>query len=214
MPTRDQRPARIFAGLAVLLAALLPAAVLPAGGFAPPGGDPPEQAGAPGETPLPAETPSGAIPQVLYDLALLPEPVARLRQEIIAAARTGDIDLLRPILAANGITPVFSFGGDTDAIGFWKEASGDGEGRELLAIMIEVFEAGFVRVKHDGRNEIYVWPYFAELPLDGLTAEQQVELYKLVTAQDVKDMEAFGAYNFYRAGITPDGQWQFFVAGD
>jgi hypothetical protein len=196
------------------LAVLLTVALLLGGAFAPTGGGSPGQSGAPGEAPFPAETESAALPQVLYDLALLPEPVARRRGEIIAAARTGDIDKLRPILAANGIMPVFSFGGDTDAIGFWKEVSGDGEGRELLAIMIEVFEAGFARVQDDVRNEIYVWPYFAEMPLDSLTAEQQVELYELVTAQDVKDMEAFGAYNFYRAGITPDGQWQFFVAGD
>jgi hypothetical protein len=27
-------------------------------------------------------------------------------------------------------------------------------------------------------------------------------------------MVAFGAYNFYRVGITPDGKLQFFVAGD
>ncbi|MDP2620377.1 MAG: hypothetical protein Q8P46_09400 [Hyphomicrobiales bacterium] len=153
-------------------------------------------------------------PEVIYDLSLLPAPVARLREQIIEAARSGDIERLRPILDGNGITPVFSFGGDTDAIQFWKDVSGDGEGRELLAIMIEVFEAGFVRVKHDGPSEIYVWPYFAEVPLSGLSPEQQVELYKLVTAQDVKDMEEFGAYIFYRAGITPDGQWQFFVAGD
>ena len=47
-----------------------------------------------------------------------------------------------------------------------------------------------------------------------LTPAQQVELYRLVTAQDVKDMREFGSYIFYRAGITPDGQWQYFVAGD
>jgi hypothetical protein len=153
-------------------------------------------------------------PEVLYDLSLLPAPVARLREQIIDAARTGDIEKLRPILEGNGITPVFSFGGDTDAIAFWKEVSGDGEGRELLAIMIEVFEAGFVHVNRDDKTDLYVWPYFAEVPLDSLTPAQKVELYELVTAQDVKDMEEFGAYIFYRAGISPDGQWQYFVAGD
>jgi len=209
LPTRNQLTALFFAGLAVLLPT-----VPPAGAFAPAGGETAAQAGAPAEAPLPTETQSAALPEVLYDLSLLPEPVARLRKEIIAAALTGDIDKLRPILKANGITPVFSLGGDTDAIRFWKDVSGDGEGREVLAIMIEVFEAGFVHIKHDGRDDIYVWPYFAELPLESLTAAQQVELYKLVTAQDVKDMEAFGAYIFYRAGITPDGQWQFFLAGD
>lgn len=153
-------------------------------------------------------------PKIQRDLSMLPAPVARLREQILEAARSGDIERLRPILQANGITPTFSFAGDDDAIAFWKEASGDGEGRELLAIMIEIFESGFVHSGAGTKNEIFIWPYFTEMPLDALTPEQEVELYELVTAQDVKDMREFGAYIFYRAGITPDGQWQFFVAGD
>jgi hypothetical protein len=35
-----------------------------------------------------------------------------------------------------------------------------------------------------------------------------------VTAGDFAEMEEGGNYNFYRVGITPDGQWKFFVAGD
>ena len=31
---------------------------------------------------------------------------------------------------------------------------------------------------------------------------------------DYDDMKSYGAYIFYRVGITPDGHWQFFVAGD
>jgi hypothetical protein len=27
-------------------------------------------------------------------------------------------------------------------------------------------------------------------------------------------MKNYGAYIFYRSGITPEGRWQFFVAGD
>lgn len=154
------------------------------------------------------------VPEILRDLSVLPAPVARLRDQILEAARSGDIERLRPILEANGLTPTFSFGGDADPITFWKEASGDGEGRELLAIMIEIFESGFVHTGAGTGDEIYVWPYFTHVPLESLTPAQEVELYKLVTAQDVKDMREFGAYIFYRAGITPDGQWQFFVAGD
>ena len=39
-------------------------------------------------------------------------------------------------------------------------------------------------------------------------------MLRLVTAGDFADMLEFGGYNFYRVGITPDGQWKFFVAGD
>ena len=34
------------------------------------------------------------------------------------------------------------------------------------------------------------------------------------TGGDYEDMKNFGAYIFYRAGITPDGRWRFFVSGD
>ena len=37
---------------------------------------------------------------------------------------------------------------------------------------------------------------------------------EIVTAGDFDDMKQFGAYIFYRVGITPAGQWTFFVAGD
>lgn len=211
---------RVFAAVAVVLLAVMPAGAaaerdaLPAQLAAQTNPTPAPGAPLPEQAQMPEKLKPDTPPDILYDLSLLPAPVARLREQIIEAARGGDIERLRPILEGNGVTPVFSFGGDTDAIKFWRENSGDGEGRELLAIMIEVFEAGFVRVNHDGKTDVYVWPYFAEVPLDQLTPAQQVELYELVTAQDVKDMEEFGAYIFYRAGITPDGQWQFFVAGD
>jgi hypothetical protein len=52
------------------------------------------------------------------------------------------------------------------------------------------------------------------VPLDRLTPPQRVELFKIVTAGDYEDMKSYGAYIFYRVGITPDGRWQFFVAGD
>lgn len=153
-------------------------------------------------------------PPVMYGTDTLPAPVKRLREQIIEAAHTGDIETLKPILEGNGITPTFSFGDGDDPIAFWREASGDGEGREILAIMVEVFEAGYVLIDRPGEKPIYIWPYFAQVPLEELTPAQQVELYKLVTAQDVVDMKEFGAYIFYRAGITADGQWQYFVAGD
>lgn len=154
------------------------------------------------------------LPTIEYDTSTLPAPVARLRQQLIDTARAGDIDGLKAIIEGNELVPKFSFDDESDPIAYWKEASGDGEGREILAIMLEVLQAGFVKVAHDPQDPIYVWPYFAEIPLAGLTPMQEVELYMLVTAQDRRDMEEFGAYNFFRLGIAEDGQWQYFIAGD
>jgi hypothetical protein len=157
---------------------------------------------------------TGPTPEILYDLERLPEPVRRMRQLIIDACKAGDIEALRPLLEGdeNG-TQISSGGGDIDRIAFLKEISGDGEGHEILAILIEVLEAGYVHLDPGEPEEIYLWPYFFAVPLENLTAPQRVELFKLVTAGDYEDMKAFGAYIFYRAGITPDGRWAFFLAG-
>ena len=85
---------------------------------------------------------------------------------------------------------------------------------EALSILITVLETAFVHVDVGTPQEIYLWPYFARLPLKALTPPQRVELFRIVTGADYRDMVEFGAYSFYRVGIAPDGTWQFFVAGD
>jgi hypothetical protein len=52
------------------------------------------------------------------------------------------------------------------------------------------------------------------MQIKNLSSTQKVELFRFVTGADFKDMLDFGAYNFYRLGISPDGTWQYFVAGD
>src|SRR5690606_36667650 len=127
-----------------------------------------------------------------------------------------DIEALRPLLATSSESPTqLSLGArDGDPIDFLREMSGDEEGHEILAILMEVLEAGYVHTEIGTENEIYLWPYFFAVPLETLTAPQRVELFRLVTAGDYEDMKNFGAYIFYRTGIRPDGSWAFFVAGD
>lgn len=171
----------------------------------------------PDEDADPADGPAAAeaIPNVEYDFSKLPTPVRRLREQLIDAAKTGDIERLRPIIEANPEPPVLTFGDENgDPIALLKSFSGDGEGREVLAILEEVLEAGYVHVDTGSDQELYVWPYFARYPLDRLTGPQLVELFRLITAGDYQDMQAFGAYIFYRVGITPDGALAYFVAGD
>lgn len=155
------------------------------------------------------------VPEIQRDNSKLPEPVQRMRKLIIDAARSGDIERLRPLLGTTNRSTQLSFG-DTpdDPIDFLRSLSGDGKGYEILAILLEVMESAYVEVSPDTSEAIYVWPYFYAMPLQDLKPEQLVELMTLVTAGDYASMEEFGAYNFFRSGITPEGEWVFFVAGD
>jgi hypothetical protein len=181
-----------------------------------PGGelDPPdaEETTDPGR---PNTDPDAPVPEVIYDLSTLPGPTRRMRELILEVTKSGDIEKLRPLLGMGDGATTLSFGGvEGDLIAFLKQQSGDGEGHEILAILEEVLEAGFVHIDAGKPEELYVWPYFVGVPLEKLTPPQRVELFRIVTAGDYEDMKNYGAYIFYRVGITPEGRWMFFVAGD
>jgi len=177
------------------------------------GGDPSGPVPDPPEISIEAADP---VPTVEYDVSKLPAPVQALRERLLAAAKTGDIEQLKPLLEGGAHPPNLGADAtqDRDRIGFLKSISGDPEGREILAILSEVLEAGYVHVDVGTPQELYIWPYFARYPLDRLTPPQLVELFRLLTASDYDEMKSFGAYLFYRVGITPDGQWSEFQAGD
>lgn len=162
-----------------------------------------------------AEAEDEPVPEVQYDLSLLPEPVRRMRDLIVEACLSGDIERLRPLISTGENATQLSFGAvPGDPIAFLRELSGDEEGHEILAILYEVLSAGYVKLGQSAGDEMYVWPYFFAVPLADLNARQRVELFKIVTAGDYEDMKNYGAYIFYRTGISPEGRWLFFVAGD
>lgn len=159
--------------------------------------------------------PEAPLPEIQYDVSKLPEPVQKLRNQILEAAKSGDLERLRPLLGSGDQQTQLSLGGiSSDPIAYLKELAGDEGGQEILAIIEEVLSAGFVHMEQGTPNDLYVWPYFFAIPLDKLTAPQRVELFKIITAGDYDDMKNYGAYIFYRIGITPDGRWNFFLAGD
>ncbi len=154
-------------------------------------------------------------PPVLRDISKLPAPVRRMRELILEAAKKGNIEELRSLLGIGETATTISIGGlEGDPIKFLKETSGDDEGFEILAILIEVLEAGFVHLDAGNEEEIYIWPYFFAWPIEKMSPSMKVELFRVLTAGDVEDSRDSGGYIFYRVGIKPDGTWSFFVAGD
>jgi hypothetical protein len=162
----------------------------------------------------PSDTPD--VPtEFVNDLDTLPEPVKKMRTALVEAAASGDIEKLRPLLGTGEDETQVSVGdAPEDPIAALKSLSGDPDGREVLAILLDIISTGAAHVDKGTPQEAYVWPYFAEKNLDTLSPPEMVELYRIVTAGDVTDMKEFGGYNFYRLGIGPDGKWKFFVAGD
>jgi hypothetical protein len=156
--------------------------------------------------------PPATVLEIITDLSRLPAPVARTRERLLAAARTGDLQQLAALMSDS--TPIFSFTDDKDPIAFWKANYPDSDGIEVLSILTMILESGFVRIDEGTPQETYVWPYFVRMSLSALTPQQKVELFRIVTGADYKDMMKLGVYAFYRLGISPDGTWQFFVTGD
>lgn len=153
-----------------------------------------------------------AAVEILRDFSNLPEAARKKREEILTAAKAGDIDKVAALVKADQTT--ISFGGDTDAAEFWKRTFPDSNGLEALATLIEILEMPFVHLDKGSKQEMFVWPYFYAVNLDRLTTQQRVELFRLVTAYDYREMQKFGSYNFFRLGLSTDGRWHFFVAGD
>jgi hypothetical protein len=162
------------------------------------------------ETGATPAAPLGDAPKVLYDFNALPDPVKRMLQQIADAAQSGEIEKMRPVFESNELKPMVTTGYVDDPIAFWKKASADGTGREVLAAMLNVMTSGFVR-KGQGKDEIYVWPYFAETDLGKLTPAQEVELYRILSPEAALQMKKAGKYSYYRLGISPTGVWQYFM---
>jgi len=162
----------------------------------------------------PASAPT-PVPQVHYGTDGLPPPVEEMREAILSAVRLGRIEDLRRAWELNELKPDLG-AATSDPIAHWKEISGDGEGREILAALAQILDAGYVVLPLGGdieNNRLYVWPYFAEVPLDRLTPAQQVELLRLVSPAAFKEMRSRGSYTHWRIVIGADGTWHAFRKG-
>jgi hypothetical protein len=161
-------------------------------------------------TGAPQAPPPAGAPQVLYDFNALPDPVKRMLTSIAGAAESGNIEAMRTVFESNELKPMVTTSFVDDPIAFWKKASADGTGRDVLAAMLNVLSSGYVRMGK-GKDEIFVWPYFAETDLAKLTPAQEVELYRIVPPELALAMKTSGKYSYYRLGVSPTGVWQYFL---
>jgi len=149
--------------------------------------------------------------QLGRDVSKLPPEVQRMRQAILKAATSGEIEELRMPIDMNELPPVFAKERVPDPIAYLKSVSADGNGREMLAILYNLLTTGYAIKDAGTKNEMIVWPYHAAIPLGGLSPSQEVEIYRFLAPARVKEMAAAGKYSYYSIGIGRDGVWHSFT---
>ena len=156
----------------------------------------------------PASSPSLSI---VEDQSRLPDKVAAMRAAILTAARSGDIEAMRTPLEWNELPPEIATAKVADPIAHWKALSGDGHGRQILAVLVSILESTPVAVGTGTSGERYIWPGLAEMDLGTLTPAQEVQLYRLVTPAEAQAMREKKKWTWYRLSIGADGTWHGFL---
>jgi hypothetical protein len=161
--------------------------------------------------------PKEAPLRIFYGTEGLPSPVRELRDAMIEAIQSGRIEDLRYAYDLNDIKPDLAIPRGSDPVAHWKRISGDGEGREILAALSLLLDSGYVVLPLGAdpeNNRLYIWPYFAEVPLGALAPSQEVELLRLVPPAKAKEMKASRKYTHWRISIGADGSWHSFRKND
>ncbi len=149
--------------------------------------------------------------QVSRDVSKLPTAVQRMRQAILQAAASGDVEQLRVAIDMNEIKPSFGHGPVGDPIAHLKTMSADGNGREMLALLFNIMTTGYAITNPAAKDEMIVWPYHAAIPLAAMTPSQEVDIYRFLPPTRVNEMVAAGKYTHYAVGISKSGVWHYFM---
>ena len=162
-------------------------------------------------------------PEISRDLESLPSNVRRMRGLILEAVRGGDSTALRKPIEWNEVPPSFGKGAPRGAKGpsmadellkFFRERSGDGQGRETMGQLVNVLAVGHARINAGQSQEMFVWPYFSVLDPRLLTPEQEVDVYRVMGAAQLAEWREKGRFPYWRIGIGPDGTWHYFLGGE
>src|SRR5690606_25060050 len=76
---------------------------------------------------LPPSQQQTATPEIISDIARLPAPVARMRERILAAARSGDLRKVVAVMQSGGTMPIFSNADGNDPLDFWRSSYPDSD---------------------------------------------------------------------------------------
>lgn len=137
----------------------------------------------------------------------LPPEVAEMRASIIDAAISCDMTALHAV--AGDLLTSFG-GGDYSSLQEW-EAAGEGS----LRVLVQLLGTRHAIQAIEGEPDIYVWPAaFTYDSWEEIPEEDLAELTAIFGEEEMELIAGFGSYAGWRVGITEDGDWRFFIAGD
>ncbi len=136
----------------------------------------------------------------------LPRGVRGFHQALTLAVRSGNIEKMREVLQMNELMPLINGQFIHDPVKHWRARSLDGSGREFLAALSEILELPPIKVMVK-QQAIYIWPYFARVPLDKLTSSELVRLYRLGPVTKIAQMLKNNRYRHMQMSVGADGTW-------
>jgi hypothetical protein len=145
-----------------------------------------------------------AAPQTAEDL---PDAVAETRDAIIAAAMACDFDMLESV-AGESFSTSFG-GGGSENLSIWND-----RGLDPTVTLLHLLDMSHATVP-DPAGDIYVWP--AAYAYATWEQVDQDDLDELAMIHSEGELDSFASANGYlgwRIGISEDGTWLFFIAGD
>jgi hypothetical protein len=139
----------------------------------------------------------------------LPDAVERTRIAIAKAAAGRDYRALAGLVPQSGGFE-YTFGGAVRGgpASYWRrlEATTD---EAPLESLVSILSLPYSRVRG-----LYVWPFAFDRDPRRLTDEELELVATFATPQELRAWRELGTYFGWRAGIEPDGDWVFYVAGD
>lgn len=139
----------------------------------------------------------------------LPEPVVQTLAKIMLFGSRCWFDDLEDV---GGDDLTASFGGARPSE-YWTQAEGAGERPMYVLMKLLDMPHGTIETEE---GTLYVWPsaHAHQGSWETMPKEDVDALRSLYSEADLQGFADFGGYIGYRVGISADGDWSFFVAGD
>jgi spore germination protein GerM len=156
------------------------------------------------------DTCSGALAGSFVEQPDLPTAVADIRRQMWQAAIVCDYETLAALASPN---VNYSFGDSGDPAAYWTQLETDGE--QPMLYLAATLNLPSATIDAGDLGTVYVWPSAYSYPSwNDVPQADRDALAALYHEADVADWELFGSFIGWRIGITGNGEWVYFVAGD